>query len=379
MLISEETAIVPLGNSCLVGFQLRRSKNRLESLSGQKFDETSSFFQWIFQDSRTTNLIFLNFIKCNKKISFDDILIDPTGQRWPYLANTGSYFCHDGLDGDADKRSPENIPDQEKIAKIISKYNYLLDKIRSLKTKKERIFIISNADLGLKNLYIYRDGSIDWEYTEKEIKKIIESIDQCFQAGVNKFIFALNNKNKHVKYKDDRVKIFIMKDSSGFFDDNNSWDIVFDNIFSENKNETYKKTHFDLEIIPGYNYHYLNKDFVKETCESFDVNFNIDECTDINSALIWGPYVRLSSGFYEAKIILDNKPIVGSAIFKVTTNCGEKTKIQSEINEKINIHDNQKSIRFNVDEKDINVEACIFPINNLIFSIKKITIERIYN
>lgn len=380
MLISKEIAIVPVGNSCLIGFQLRRAKDMIEKIIGADFSETSSFFQWIFQDSRTTHKIFEDFIHKNRKITKDDIGIDLVNQRWPFLKATNSYFCHDGLDGDGEKRRAENISDDEKINNVIEKYNHFLNKMRNLSEKKKRIFIFSNADLGFKQFHIYEMGYVEWSYNKEHIERLCDSINLCFKNGENTFIFAANEKN--IIHDLSCCSLFLLKDSSYFFYDNESWDKIFlslndstaDKICNIKRNKSYISKHKEEKFF--YNVMskqlFYNDNYVEKTSDAFKMN-----C--VTSIPLWGPYIRISSGFYEATIFLNDDKISGEAMFQLTCENGKKMIVESKIDHNIVNYDHKLSIRFNVDKVLHDVETRIFVPEHFSASINSIKIERISN
>lgn len=371
VLVSKYTAIIPIGNSCLTGFQLRRCKKMIEEKFGETFTETSSFFQWIFQDSRRTHNLFLKFIARDQKITTADIAIDPRGQRWPYLLETGSYFCHDGLDGDGEKRIAKNISDEEEISNVISKYNYLINKMKKIQSKRERIFIISNTDLGFKELNIYLDGTVNWEYGENDLKKIVSAINFCYPKGKNRILFVAN---EHNVIKNPRnCEIHVLRDSSGFFGDNNSWDDVLSNITNlENRINNRNGNLNEYTINGATPYNFINQQFVK-------IENNLLKINGRSSTVLWGPYVRLSSGFYEATIKFNKEPVFGEALFRVTSDSGKKIETQCQIDGEICKFGYIKSIRFNVEYKADNVETCIVIDNIFSGSVEEIKMRRISN
>ncbi|MBO1360472.1 hypothetical protein J2D73_11800 [Acetobacter sacchari] len=135
MLISDEIAVVPVGVSCINGYQIARLKNRFEKKFGCSLIETSSFFRFIYQNPQGISKFFEKYVFLEENISSYDILIENHSSQAPYIPETGTWFVHD---------EPERLSRETGVVRSIdeiilhvrSKYSYLLEKMRALKHKK---------------------------------------------------------------------------------------------------------------------------------------------------------------------------------------------------------------------------------------------------
>ncbi|MDF7673271.1 hypothetical protein PT277_00080 [Acetobacteraceae bacterium ESL0709] len=351
MLLSEKIAIIPIGISCIHAFQLRRARVDLEKYFACQFQETSSFFRWVYQDPRFISDIFKHNVSLNNDINMDDLFLNTDRKGHyaiPYLRKTKTWFMHDGIN-DYDNINKDEI--NYSLLKVCEKYNYLLSKMRGLYELEKRIFLFGNSDLGPRGWYLYRSGLVEWSFRKEDLERICHSINSIYTNGENIFVFVTNKINAINNL--DCCRMYIMDDFSGFFDNNQKWDEIFFNLNNISRNKIINLNKNNDEFIKFINsgrvYTVRSKEINIDNNKVFRNNdmFNID-CD--NGIVIWGPYITLSSGFYEAEIYFDKDTLYGDATFEVTASHGDICIIASKIDsDRIN-SDGTVKVRFVVGE-----------------------------
>ncbi|WP_406239953.1 hypothetical protein ACF3NX_13150 (plasmid) [Acetobacter orientalis] len=375
MLISQDVCIIPVGISCIHGFQLRRGLPLIENSFNIKLTETSSFFRWIYQSPAFIGNFFDLYVNKENSITIDDVDIY---KDFFFLPKTESWFMHDALKHFESDKDNGFKTEYQQLLDIIDKYNYLIKKLRNLSSIRKRIFIFGNSDLGPREWPFYREGLIEWYFNKKNIEDLCNNINKSYPNGDNIFIYVTNKRNI---IKDlDCCYIYVNKDVSGFFDDNESWDVIFNDLSKLTK---------DKSIICSRNKKYLENFKTREnifdaSCEEIKINNNevvrnknYLEIDSLGGIPIWGPYIRLCSGLYEVTVEFVENSLQGKALFSISHNFGENSIIEVPIDSKHLKLDHILKVRFSVGDDLHQVETRIKALSNFKAKIKKISIRNI--
>ncbi|MHC1478975.1 hypothetical protein ACYJW8_01870 [Frateuria aurantia] len=362
MLVSDDFAVIPIGTSCTHGFQLGRLRPILEDKLGCHIRETSSYFRWIYQEPSGIADVFGRYIMSGVRISERDLgaYQDRGCGLVSFLKTSRSWFVHDPLitseqTNSVDPHGPKGGVGLEDVA---SKYNHLLDKMRSLGSLSKRIFIFGNSDTGPRSWSLYRDGLIEWYFTKTDVENICASVSKCYPNGENIFIFVANRRN--VIEGLDCCILYVEDDFSFFLDDNDFWDAIFDDIPNSmpgRMSVAMRNRLYLSSISPkrlSYNSHSPNiyvSDCVVRLSNSF---FYVNSQEGI---AIWGPYEKLSAGEYEASIKITAESIRGGAVLEVTAQTGEVLVAQVPLDSMHIGLDGSAKVRFVVGEEIHRVET----------------------
>lgn len=377
MLISEQVAIVPVGVSCLNGFQLDRCASFLGNRFGVDFKISSSFFKWVIQDPRYIGKFFDVYVRRKKNISSKDLGIENGGLKCTYLKDTVTWFMHDYLGEGPEQACPDGT-EEDRIQHVVSKYNYLLEKVRKVASVPKRYFIFGNGDLGPLDWELYRKGYFGWRFSKHDVENLCDSINKAFPEGENHFIFVASNRN--IIRDLDCCHIFVTEDSHGFPDLEPEWDVIFSNLPEHAcsradiaaRNITYLSNYRprSLEYTSHSPSISVRDEFVNRSGDVFDVN-----ARDCN--FLWGPYIRLATGFYEASVHFVPYSFHGTMRFDVTSDFANNVIVEADFDYDRVFLDWTARLRFKVGEDLHNMEVHLSTTGHFQGKISKISIRKV--
>lgn len=171
-LVGDSVAFVSIGASCQTAEQINRHSGLLSDIIGEELSPQSSFFDWLFCDVASIPRFIRDY--ASKPLVESDIELD--GWRYGFV-NYGLWMWHEE-------------PDETPIPDVVSKYNYLLDRFRSLSAKRDRFFVFSNTQNNLDFHTV--PGRRDFTLTPDVQNEILRELTRIFPDGENKIIWVSN-------------------------------------------------------------------------------------------------------------------------------------------------------------------------------------------
>lgn len=189
-LVGKDVAIVSLGMSCQITYQLRKHAGLLAELTGDPdLREVGMPFDWVIRPPMNTvraiqELLF--FPESRHEITLNN--------KIPYWAKNSTLYWHDfnGIEGTdvIDVASEEFASDFDEA---VQKYQHVTESFEALRSKKRNIFIISNVQNNLEE-HDRNFGGIDYLLNKDNLGATAAAIAQRFPECSNEFLV--------VSYKD---------------------------------------------------------------------------------------------------------------------------------------------------------------------------------
>ena len=221
MLVSKNSAIVPIGLSCQPTYQLGRLASELSRLCGTSFSYQSSILNWAVCDPDSIANFF--DLYSARKINDSDILLDRdlffyrgySGDRIE-LRGCSIWLMHEhpklGVDFTADD-----------VARIASKYEYLRSKLFSLRTKKTRTFVICNSDNNLMQHHMWAEGRLNINFSSLALNRIYDSISRAFPKGKNRLV-VVSNRDRTRQIDWSYPTVIMERENSEWQGEDRQWD-----------------------------------------------------------------------------------------------------------------------------------------------------------
>ncbi|QHI95271.1 hypothetical protein GT348_02365 [Aristophania vespae] len=379
MLISRKTAIIPTGTSCMQGRQIENAATIFGKKLNTNFKSESSFFKFIYQEPWGLPIIFDKYVRQNQEILVEDIKIEDHYSKCPYLAPTGSWFVHHEPFNEI-RETGIIRTDEQRLINVQEKYNYLLKKMKNLATIPKRYFIFGNADIDVMLWKRYTEGRIIWRFTKQNVEDTCKAINRAFPTGENVLIFVTNRRN--VISGLDCCYIYVLDDADDWHGENAGWENVFDTLPSSTSNESVNFSR-NAQYLATRNPHVRRLDAYNPAMQSHSTQVNRKDghfliSCDEGGDIIWGPYIRLSPGKYEAvieflpfpptkwsKILIwkhnvTKAHIKHSGIFKIKADSGNKILGECVVTQDIVSADGLIRVPLTISEDTYKVELTLF-------------------
>lgn len=352
MIVSAKIAILPAGISCTNGYQIDRGRAFLEKKFHTTFKSTSSFFKYLFQDPRGAAKFLDLYVSGGKKLSLQDLAEDPDA-RCPYLPETGTFFVHHEPQREIEEAGITRT-DEERLANVVSKFNYLLEKFRNLRTLEKRFFIFGNTDVEPLTWPRFKNGLIDWKFSRTDVEQYCAALDRAFPEGENVFIFVTSPGNRIAGL--DCCHIHVIDPANDWQGDDEAWDQIFLNLpettrnrlANRLRNEAYLASYRPRESV--YDAYSPEIKFDSKIVKKEGPLFVVESRKGVP---LWGPYIRLMSGLYEASMTFVPHSVSGEAIIDLyavldVTNPQAETVKEARVTKALLAKDGKIKFRFTV-------------------------------